>query len=63
MAAKKTKQQVKQLATKGDAKNARILAREVVRANKQIDRLSVSKARIGSINTQLQNQLGICALK
>lgn len=45
------------LAKKGDAKNARILAREVVRSNRMKDRLSVSKARLGSIGIQLQNQL------
>ena len=53
--AKKT---VKQLATKGDVKSARILAREVVRVDRQKDRMSVSKARLGSINYQLQQQLG-----
>ena len=53
---------MKSLATKGDVKNARILAREVVRSNKQKDRLSVSKARLGSINNQLQQQLGVCWL-
>lgn len=60
MATKKANQSVKQLATKGDVKNARVLAREVVRSNKQKDRLSVSKARLGSIENQLQQQL--CAL-
>lgn len=50
---------MKQLATKGDVKNARILAREVVRSTKQKDRLSVSKARLGSINNQLSQQLGV----
>jgi hypothetical protein len=53
---------VKQTATKGDVKSARILAREVIRANKQIDRLSVSKAQLGSINSQLQQQLGALSL-
>ncbi|KAJ3528508.1 hypothetical protein NMY22_g9382 [Coprinellus aureogranulatus] len=57
-ATSKARQNVKSLATKGDVKNARILAREVVRSNKQKDRLSVSKARLGSINNQLQQQLG-----
>ena len=57
MATKKAQQQVKQLATKGDVKNARILAKEVVRSHKQKDRLSVSKARLGSINNQLVQQL------
>ena len=49
---------MKQLANKGDVRNARILAREVVRSHKQKDRLSVSKARLGSISHQLQQQLG-----
>ena len=49
---------MKQLANKGDVKNARILAREVVRSHKQKDRLTVSKARLGSIGHQLQQQLG-----
>jgi hypothetical protein len=35
-----------------------MLAREVVRANKQRDRLVSSKARVGSVQMQLQNQLG-----
>ena len=58
IAANKAKQTVKQLATKGDVKSARILAREVVRSNKQKDRLSVSKARLGSIGHQLTEQMG-----
>ncbi|KAG1866561.1 vacuolar sorting protein Vps24 [Suillus subalutaceus] len=55
----KARTTVKQLATKGDVKSARILAKEVVRSNKQKDRLSVSKARLGSIGTQLQQQLAM----
>ncbi|CAG7848685.1 Charged multivesicular body protein 3 AltName: Full=Vacuolar protein-sorting-associated protein 24 [Serendipita indica DSM 11827] len=55
----KAKQQLKQLAKKGDVKNAKLLAKEVVRSNKQKDRLYVSKARLGSINQQLQEQLAI----
>jgi len=58
-ATNKARQSVKQLATKGDVKSARILAREVVRSNKQKDRLSVSKARLGSIGTQLSQQLAM----
>ncbi len=57
-ATNKVRQSVKQLATKGDVKSARILAREVVRSNRQKDRLSVSKARLGSISNQLSQQLG-----
>ncbi|KAI6047136.1 Snf7 family [Pisolithus marmoratus] len=55
----KVRTTVKQLAAKGDVKSARILAREVVRSNKQKDRLSVSKARLGSIGTQLTQQLAM----
>jgi charged multivesicular body protein 3 len=58
IATNKARQSVKQLATKGDVKSARILAREVVRSNKQRDRLSVSKARLGSIGVQLTQQMG-----
>lgn len=54
----KTKAEIKKLAKKGDVKNAKILAREVVRANKQKNRLAVSKARLNSIHMQLQHQLG-----
>lgn len=50
--------EVKKLAKKGDVKSAKILAREVVRSNKQKTRLTVSKARLNSIGMQLQHQLG-----
>jgi len=59
IATSKARQSVKQLATKGDVKSARILAKEVVRSNKQKDRLSVSKARLGSIGTQLSQQMAM----
>lgn len=59
MLTNKARASVKQLAAKGDVKSARILAREVVRSNRQKDRLSVSKARLGSIGTQLSQQMGI----
>ncbi|PCH41043.1 vacuolar sorting protein VPS24 [Wolfiporia cocos MD-104 SS10] len=58
-ATNKARQTVKQLATKGDVKSARILAKEVVRSNKQKDRLSVSKARLGSIGHQLSQQMAM----
>ncbi|MCO5559247.1 hypothetical protein L7F22_012842 [Adiantum nelumboides] len=57
-AAAKAKSEVKRLAKKGDVKNARILAREVVRSNKQKNRLALSKARLNSIHMQLQHQMG-----
>ncbi|KAJ6539398.1 Snf7-domain-containing protein [Mycena capillaripes] len=58
-ATKQARQQVKQHAARGDVKSARILAREVVRSDKQKDRLSVSKARLGSIGTQLTQQMAM----
>lgn len=53
----KTRGQLKQLAKQGDTKNAKVLAREVVRSNKQKDRLGMSKARLNSVNMQLGQQL------
>ncbi|KAJ3739397.1 vacuolar sorting protein Vps24 [Lentinula detonsa] len=55
----KARNTVKQLAKKGDVKSARILAREIVSSQRQKDRLSVSKARLGSIEMQLQQQLSM----
>ncbi|KAI5124900.1 hypothetical protein M0805_007328 [Coniferiporia weirii] len=59
MATRKAQGQVKQLAKSGKVDNARLLAKEVVRSHKQKDRLSVSKARLGSINYQLAQQLSM----
>ncbi|KAJ7781183.1 vacuolar sorting protein VPS24 [Mycena metata] len=56
---RKARAAVKQHAVRGDVKSARILAREVVRSDKQKDRLSVSKARLGSIGTQLTQQMAM----
>ncbi|KDE06578.1 hypothetical protein MVLG_03074 [Microbotryum lychnidis-dioicae p1A1 Lamole] len=56
-ASNKVKQQVRKLATQGDLKNAKLLAREVVRSNKQKDRLHTSQARLNSIKMQLTHQL------
>ncbi|KAF8314755.1 vacuolar sorting protein VPS24 [Clavulina sp. PMI_390] len=59
MAADKTKKELKVLAKRGDTKNARTLAKEIVRTKKVQDRMAVSKARLGSIGIQLQNQLAL----
>ncbi|OAV89842.1 hypothetical protein PTTG_10265 [Puccinia triticina 1-1 BBBD Race 1] len=53
----KVKIQLKQLASKNDLKNCKLLAKEIVRSNKQKDRLFTSKARLNSIRMQLQHQL------
>ncbi|UZJ56127.1 hypothetical protein CBS101457_005447 [Exobasidium rhododendri] len=58
-ATNKAKSEIKKLAKKGDVKSAKILAREVVRSNKQKNRLTVSKARLNSIGMQLQHQLAM----
>lgn len=57
-ASNKVKLEIKKLANKGDLKNAKMLAREVVRSNKQKERLYLSQARLNSINMQLAHQLG-----
>lgn len=59
MAQSKARASVKQLALKGDVKSARILAKEVVRSEKQKQKLHTSKARLGSIGIQLSHQLGM----
>ncbi|KAF8529129.1 vacuolar sorting protein Vps24 [Hysterangium stoloniferum] len=58
-ATNKARMQLKQLASKGDTQNARILAKEVVRSNKQRGRLHVSKARLSSIEVQLMQQMAL----
>ncbi|ORX41293.1 Snf7-domain-containing protein [Kockovaella imperatae] len=55
----KSKAELKALAKRNDAKSARILAKELVRAKHQRDRLISSKARMGSIQMQLQHQLSM----
>ena len=55
---RKAKAQLKQLANKGETKNARILAREFVRSKKASQRLHSSVAQLNSINMQLSHQLG-----
>jgi len=54
----KTKMSIKQLAKKGDMKSAQILAKELVKARKSVDRLHTSKAQLNSVALQLTNQLG-----
>lgn len=55
----KARQSLKQLAVKNDVKSARLLAKEVVRTNRQKNRLHMSKARLGSIQMQMQHQLSM----
>ncbi|BGP31865.1 Vacuolar protein-sorting-associated protein 24 [Rhodotorula toruloides] len=59
LASNKVKAEVKKLAQKGDTKNAKLLAREVVRSNRQKQRMLTSKAQLNSINMQLGHQLAM----
>ncbi|KAG9305552.1 hypothetical protein G9A89_003615 [Geosiphon pyriformis] len=53
----KVKRNLKQLAKKKDVKNAKVLAKELVRSRRQKDRIYTSKAQMNSIVMQLQHQL------
>jgi hypothetical protein len=55
----KARSELKGLAARNDVKSARILAKEMVRSNKQVDRLHASKARLGSVGMQLTHQAGM----
>ncbi|KAG9015446.1 Vacuolar protein-sorting-associated protein 24 [Tulasnella sp. JGI-2019a] len=55
----KARAEVKKLAMKGEVKQARMLAKEVIRSDKQKEKLHVGKARLGSIGTQLAHQLAM----
>jgi charged multivesicular body protein 3 len=57
----KTRRMVQQMAKKRpqDVGNARILAKELVRARKQRQRMYQSKATLNSIQMQLQEQVGV----
>jgi charged multivesicular body protein 3 len=60
----KTRRMVQQMAKKRpqDIGNARILAKELVRARKQRQRMYQSKATLNSIQMQLQEQVGVAHL-
>ncbi|BFZ53097.1 Vacuolar protein-sorting-associated protein 24 [Savitreella phatthalungensis] len=53
----KTKREIKALAKKGDVKSCRMLARELVRARKHVNRMHASKATLNSLSLQLNEQL------
>jgi charged multivesicular body protein 3 len=57
----KTRRMIQQMAKKRpqDVGNARILAKELVRARKQRQRMYQSKATLNSIQMQLQEQVGV----
>lgn len=53
----RTKGSLKQVAKRNDSKSCRILAKEIVRSNKQKERLLASKVQLNSIAMQLGSQL------
>ncbi|KAL5283102.1 CHMP3 family protein [Megaselia abdita] len=53
----KVKRTLKQSAAKGDKESCVILAKEIVRARKSINRIHTSKAHLNSIQLQMKNQL------
>lgn len=59
----KIRNEVRGLVNKGDTRNARTLAKELISSRKQKDRLLFSKATLGSIHTKLSQQLGAYIIK
>lgn len=57
----KVKRSIKQVAKKGDTKNCKMLAKELIRSRRHKDRLYTSKAQMNSIIMQLEHQLGMFA--
>ena len=53
----KTKREIRALAKKGDVRNCRFLAKELVRARKHQNRMHASKATLSSLSMQLNEQL------
>ncbi|CEJ03683.1 hypothetical protein RMCBS344292_17662 [Rhizopus microsporus] len=54
----KVKRSIKQVAKKGDVKNCKMLAKELIRSQRHKNRLYTSKAQLNSIIMQLEHQLG-----
>ncbi|KAI8788950.1 charged multivesicular body protein 3 [Biomphalaria glabrata] len=53
----KTKRMVKEAAKKGDRDSCRVLAKEIVKADKQINKLYASKAHLNSVQMSMKHQL------
>lgn len=54
----KVKKSIKQVAKKGDVKNCKMLAKELIRSQRHKNRLYTSKAQMNSIIMQLELQMG-----
>ncbi len=57
----KTKKLLKSSAKKGEMESCRILAKEILKANKVVKKLWTSKAHISSVQMNMKNQLGTCS--
>lgn len=55
----KTGNEIKALMKRGDSDNAKILAKEVIRSRKAIDRFYTSSVQLDSIMSELDHQLGL----
>lgn len=55
----KVKRSLKEAARKNDKDTCLILAKEIYRARKAINKIYTSKAHINSVMLQMKNQLGI----
>ncbi|KAG2203992.1 hypothetical protein INT46_007017 [Mucor plumbeus] len=53
----KVKKSIKQVAKKGDVKNCKMLAKELIRSQRHKNRLYTSKAQMNSVIMQLEHQL------
>lgn len=49
---------IKEAAKKGDRDSCRMLAKEIVKADKQINKLYASKAHLNSVQMSMKHQLG-----
>lgn len=54
----KTKRQLKDSAKKGEKAACAILAKEIIRSRKAVNRLYASKAHLNSVSMSMKNQLG-----
>jgi len=56
----KIKRSLKEAAKKGDKDVCRILAKQVIKSRKAVNKIYTSKAHINSVQLQMKNQLGEC---
>lgn len=52
------KKSIKDAAKRGDTGTCKMLAKEVVRSRKAVNRMHTSKAQMNSVVMQMENQLG-----